>query len=201
MYVKIYSHILDSSLADNRRLRHFFMDLLLLSDPDGNIIMTPGAIQSRIRSTLDEVQWGLEELQKPDKHSRNLESDGRRIVPLEGHGYGWRIVNYKAYRDYKSAKELREASAERVRRWREKHLKRGKELPGERAFLKRQKKGEDVSMEPGNKIPHAACVERAENEKRLGQEQAAEQGVEAANGGAAAGVTQAVASGEPACLA
>lgn len=133
MYVKIFSQILDSSLADDRRLRHFFMDLLLLSDPDGNVIMTPNAIATRIRADVKEVEWGLVELQKPDPGSLSKEHDGRRLVPLDGHGYGWRIVNYHIYRDYKTAKEMREASAARVRKWREKNAKKVKRgVPGTR---------------------------------------------------------------------
>jgi hypothetical protein len=120
MYVKIFSQILDSSLADDRKLRHFFMDLLLLSDPDGNVIMTPNAIATRIRAGVEEAEWGLTQLQKPDSGSLSKENEGRRLVPLEGHGYGWRIVNYHTYRDYKTAKEMREASAARVKKWREK---------------------------------------------------------------------------------
>lgn len=129
MYVKLYSRILDSSLADNRGLRHFFTDLLLCADPDGNVIMTKTALANRIRATLKEVEWGLDELMKSDPESLTPNESGRRIVPLEGHGYGWKIVNYQLYRDYRSAADMRKATADRVRKYREK--KKGKPLPGE----------------------------------------------------------------------
>jgi hypothetical protein len=142
MYVKIFSQILDSSLADNRPLRHFFMDLLLLSDPDGNVIMTPIAIANRTRAELKEVEWALAELQKPDAGSLSPAEEGRRIIPLEGHGYGWSIVNYQQYRDYKTAKEMREASAERVRKWREKKRNHsGGALKGESAAIRADENG------------------------------------------------------------
>lgn len=155
MYVKIFSQILDSSLADDPKLRHFFMDLLLLSDPDGNVIMTPVAIANRTRSELSHVQWALEELQKPDRHSLTPDCDGRRIVPLEGHGYGWKIVNYHIYRDYKTAKEMRKASAERVKRWRENNKKKGKngaseyvgETPRERAYVEAEGNGDHAECD------------------------------------------------------
>ena len=151
MYVKIFSQILDSSLADNPKLRHFFMDLLLLSDPDGNLIMTPRAISNRIRMTFSEVEWGLGELQKPDKKSLSLAHEGRRLIPLEGHGYGWHIVNYQLYRDYKTAKEMREATAERVRRWRENRAKKypvgGTPLPGEAEYVEAVKAGDQVKAD------------------------------------------------------
>lgn len=118
MYVKIFTQILDSSLAENRRLRHFFIDLLLCSDADGNVMMTNTAIARRISADMEEVEWGLEGLQKPDPLSGTPDYDGKRIIPLEGHGYGWKIVNYERYRDIKSDEQKRRETAERVRRWR-----------------------------------------------------------------------------------
>lgn len=137
VYVKLFNQILDSSLAENRKLRHFFIDLLLCSDPEGNVIMTPEAISRRTKAPVDEVEWGLKELQKPDRGSLSETENGRRIVALGGHGYGWKIVNYEAYRDLKTAKEMRDKTAERVRKYREKRkeLKRGTPLPGEKHFL------------------------------------------------------------------
>lgn len=120
MYVKLFNRILDSSLAENPKLRHFFIDLLLCADPDGNVIMTNESIRRRINAPLADVEWGLEELQKPDSESLTPAAGGKRIVPLEGHGYGWKIVNFEMYRDYKSAKELRAATAERVAKHRAK---------------------------------------------------------------------------------
>jgi len=120
MYVKLFNQILDSSLADNRKLRHFFTDLLLCSDADGNVLMTKTAISNRIRASMDEVNWGICELEKPDPLSNTPEYDGRRIIPLEGHGYGWKIVNFEHYRDMKSERQRREETANRVRIHREK---------------------------------------------------------------------------------
>lgn len=121
MYVKLYNKVLYSSLAENRRLRHFFTDMLLCSDMDGNVVMTKSKIATNIGADLEEVEWGIAELMKPDQGSLTPDHEGRRIIPLEGHGYGWKIVNYEVYRDFKNSKELRDATARRVRRWREEH--------------------------------------------------------------------------------
>jgi len=132
MYIKLYNQILDSSISSNRKLRHFFTDLLLCSDADGNVIKTKAAISRLTGASMEEVEWGLEELQKPDPESNHREYDGRRIIPLDGHGYGWIIVNYKFYRDLKSSSELRKNTAERVRRFRERKSKKpGTPLNGE----------------------------------------------------------------------
>ncbi len=139
MYVKLYNQILDSSIADNRKLRHFFIDLLLCSDPDGNVIMTNKAISLKIRAPIEEVEWGLRELQKKDESSLTPENDGRRIVKLDGHGYGWKIVNYELYRDFKTSKQLRESTAKRVREWRKSHTKHTKPTAHELKYLKIEK--------------------------------------------------------------
>ena len=141
MYVKLYNRILDSSLAENRPLRHFFTDLLLCADLDGMVIMTREAISKRTGANMEEVEWGLTELQKPDEGSLSPDHDGRRIVPLDGHGYGWQIVNFEEYRDLKSAAELRSKAKQRMKRYREKKASekssRGPDHSGaERAFVK-----------------------------------------------------------------
>lgn len=143
MYVKIYNKILESSIADNRKLRHFFMDLLLCSDADGNVIMTKTAIAARIRADLEEVEWGIEELMKGDGESFHKDQDGRRIVPLDGCGYGWKIVNFERYRDFKTSREMREATAERVKKFREKH-KRNSPQARERQYEKETKESSDT---------------------------------------------------------
>ena len=82
MYVKVFTQILDSSLAKDRKLRHFFIDLLLCSDADGNVVMTKAAISKRTGASMEEVEWGLSELMKPDQNSKHSEMEGRRIVLL-----------------------------------------------------------------------------------------------------------------------
>lgn len=119
MFVKLFTQILDSSIADDRRLRHFFTDFLLCADMKGFVIMTESAISRRIGATLEEVKWGITELQKPDPRSKTPDSQGARIEALDGAGYGWRIINFEAYRDLKSADDMREKTKERVRRFRE----------------------------------------------------------------------------------
>ena len=120
MFVKLFTQILDSSIADDRKLRHFFTDLLLCADCKGYIIMTPSAIARRIGASVEEVEWGIAELEKPDPNSKTKEDKGKRIEPLGKSGYGWRILNYETYRALKDADQMREATRRRVNRHREK---------------------------------------------------------------------------------
>jgi hypothetical protein len=125
MFVKLFTQILDSSIADNRRLRHFFTDLLLCADMRGYVVMTEAAISRRIGASMDEVEWGLGELSRPDPRSKTPDHEGRRIEKLEGTGYGWRIINFESYKAMKSAEDMREKTKERVRRHRENKKKQG----------------------------------------------------------------------------
>lgn len=120
MFVKLFTQILDSSIADDRKLRHFFTDLLLCADCKGYIIMTPAAIARRIGASVDEVEWGISELEKPDPNSKTKDGKGKRIEPLGKSGYGWRIINYESYRALKDADQMREATRRRVNRHRAK---------------------------------------------------------------------------------
>lgn len=89
------------------------MDLLLMADQEGNIMATRDAIAHRLRTTREEVDWGLGLLMEPDPGSRNPDDDGRRLRAIDGLGYGWQIVNYGFYRGIRSAEELREANRKR----------------------------------------------------------------------------------------
>jgi hypothetical protein len=99
VFAKVFEQIFDSSIAEDYTVRHCFMDLLALADPDGVIDMTHDAIARRTNVPLDIVRRCISELSKPDPASRSKKSDGRRIVPIDSHRqWGWRIVNYRHYR-------------------------------------------------------------------------------------------------------
>lgn len=120
MYAKVFSQIFDSSIADDPELRHFFMDLLVLCDPNGVIDMTPSAIASRTRLKLVDVKLWLEKLESPDLESRTPDNSGRRIVRLDDHrSWGWLIVNYQRFRLTASEEQRRERTKERTRKYRE----------------------------------------------------------------------------------
>mgnify|MGYP003627826165 CR=1 FL=1 len=120
MFVKLFNQILDSSIADDRRLRHFFTDILLCSDAQGYVMMTEAAISRRIGTTIDEVTWGLAELMKPDPRSKTPDHEGRRIEAVEGSGYGWRVINFETYKSLRSNEDMRDKTKERVRKFRDK---------------------------------------------------------------------------------
>jgi hypothetical protein len=119
MYAKVFCQILDSSIADDYKLRHFFMDLLVLADPNGVVDMTPTAISARTRIPLDEVTEFIRRLSEPDPQSRTPAFEGRRIHLIDDHRtWGWFIVNYPTFREIAMEEQRRLKTKERVQKLR-----------------------------------------------------------------------------------
>ena len=109
LYSRVFLQILDSSIAEDYRTRHFFEDLLKLADRDGVVDMTHSAIARRLNAPEAEVREAIAKLEAPDPNSRDPKKEGRRIERLSDHrDWGWRIINwneYEAIRDRAAANE------------------------------------------------------------------------------------------------
>jgi len=127
MFVKVFEQILDSSIANNYEIRHFFEDMLKLADTTGAVDMTPEAISRRINLPLEKVVVFLKELGEPDPASRSPKEQGRRILPLSGErSWGWFIVNYEHYRSIRDQEARRAYNREAQRKWRDSNQPRRK---------------------------------------------------------------------------
>ena len=118
MFVKVFEHILDSSIADDYELRHFFEDMLKLADwKTGVVDMTESAIARRLNFPIEKVGPLLRKLEAPDRSSKSPELEGRRIVLIDEHrAWGWRIVNYEKYRDIRNEEDLKVKNRDAKRR-------------------------------------------------------------------------------------
>ena len=120
MYGKIFESIYDGTLRTSWQALVTFQQMIVLSDADGVIDMTPHAIAGRTGIPLDILEKGLEFLEAPDPHSRTPDEDGRRIMRLDEHRpWGWMIVNHRKYKLLQDADTRREQTRERVRAFRE----------------------------------------------------------------------------------
>lgn len=119
MFAKVFSQILDSSLAEDYRVRLVFEDMLKLSDKNGIVDITRESIARRTNVPIDIVKHGIAELEKPDSTSRTPDNEGRRIVRLDEHrDWGWRIVNFQKYRESANREMLKMGEAERKAEYR-----------------------------------------------------------------------------------
>jgi len=115
MYAKIFQQIYDSSVCEDWQVMITFQQLLILSNQDGVVDMTPEAISRRTNIPLEIISHGIERLEQPDNRSRCRDMDGRRIARLDEHrDWGWFIVNYRHYRQLARAEEKREADRSRI---------------------------------------------------------------------------------------
>lgn len=124
-FAKVFAQILDSSLAEDYRVRLVFEDMLKLSDAKGVVDMTRESIARRTNVPLKIVSDSIKTLEDPDPTSRTPDYDGRRIVRLDAHrDWGWRIVNFVKYRESATVEMLRMAEAERKKAYRSRHSRK-----------------------------------------------------------------------------
>jgi hypothetical protein len=98
--------------------------MLAMCDATGYVGASIPGLANRSRLSLEECQVALDVLLNPDAFSRTLEHEGRRIEAAKG---GWRILNYRSYRDARNIELKREQARQsmqqlRARRKSERYL-------------------------------------------------------------------------------
>lgn len=121
MFAKVFTQILDSSLANDYQVRHVFEDLLKLADINGVVDSTRESIARRTNVPLEIVTRAIAELEGPDPTSRTPDHEGRRLLRIDDHrDWGWLIVNYDYYREIASEHQRREKTRKRTQKYRKK---------------------------------------------------------------------------------
>lgn len=109
-FVKLFGSILDSTVwREDHATRLLWVTMLAMADAEGVVEASIPGLADRARITLAECEHGLERLSSPDRYSRTVDHDGRRIQEIDG---GWLLLNHHRYR------ERRTPVAERVARHR-----------------------------------------------------------------------------------
>jgi hypothetical protein len=111
VYGKIFMSMYDGSLRTKSPWQALvtFQQMIVLANKHGEVDMTAEALSFRTGIPLEIIKLGIDALEQPDPDSRSSEEEGRRIVRVNPNRvWGWRIVNYKAYREMRSAEERRE---------------------------------------------------------------------------------------------
>lgn len=116
-YTKLFSSITASTIwnaPDHTRL--VWITMLAMGDRDGYVAASVPGLAVQARVPIESVVIALESFTSPDKWSRTKDFDGRRIKEVDG---GWVLLNYDKYREQQSVEDVREKTAARVRRHRE----------------------------------------------------------------------------------
>lgn len=99
LYSRVFTQILDSSIAEDFLARHVFEDLLKICDyRTGVVDVTREALSRRLNIPIERLQEAIARLESPDPKSRDQTSSGRRILRLDEHrDWGWKITNWEKY--------------------------------------------------------------------------------------------------------
>lgn len=127
MYGKLFESMFDGTLSESWEALIVFQQMIILSDANGVVDVTPSALHRRTGIPLDVIKKGIEVLESPDDASRTPSEEGRRIVRISNDRvWGWRIVNHSYYRGLSSRAEKLTRDRERQRR------KRSEKSPDDR---------------------------------------------------------------------
>lgn len=117
LYARVFTQILDSSIAEDYTLRHIFEDLLKVCEfRTGVVDMTRQALSRRLNVPLELLNDCINRLESPDPASRDSDYEGRRIERLDSHrDWGWKILNWEKYERIR----VKASGAERAARFRD----------------------------------------------------------------------------------
>lgn len=118
MYGKIWELMYSGSLClngdDSWKAIVTFQQMIILADKDGIVTGNIESLSRRTTLPADILKDGLDILEAPDPESRSKRSEGRRVLPQDN--WGWKIVNYKAFRDARDEHVLKRYWAEQKRK-------------------------------------------------------------------------------------
>jgi hypothetical protein len=105
-FTKLFSEILDSSIwQESKETKLLWITLLAMSNRNGEIHASVPGLANRAGITLEDTENGLHILKSPDKYSRTIDHEGRRIKEIDG---GWILLNHAKYKAKLSIEERRE---------------------------------------------------------------------------------------------
>lgn len=119
-FAKIYRSMWTGTLVGKWEAWSLLVFMLVHANEDGLMNIHPAAISAISGMPLDSVLMAIQILEAPDPNSRTNAEEGRRIVRADDHrDWGWYIVNYHAYRDYRSPTAAKARAKDRQQRFRD----------------------------------------------------------------------------------
>jgi hypothetical protein len=120
-FTKLFASIVDSTIwREDPHTKVVWVTMLAKSDKHGNVMMSLPGLADAARVTLDQCKAALAIFMAPDEYSRTKDFEGRRVMETDG---GWILLNYTKYRKVQDEDQKRIATAERVRKFRGKHVR------------------------------------------------------------------------------
>lgn len=115
-YAKLFSSIVHSTVwGEPLATRVVWVTMMAIADRDGIVEAAVPGLARAANVSIAEVEAAIACFIAADPHSRTPDNEGRRIEKVDG---GWRLLNWDKYLLLKSKEEIREKTAERVKRHR-----------------------------------------------------------------------------------
>ena len=97
-FTKLDERILQSSImAENAEIFKVWIAFLAAADFEGIARVSAVYIASCCHLSIETVDMAIEKLSSPDKYSRSLNDEGKRLERIDG---GYKLINYLKYRQF-----------------------------------------------------------------------------------------------------
>lgn len=117
-YTKLFNSIVTFTIwTEDDSTRIVWITMLALADKNGEVQGSVPGLARIAGVTLEACQTALDKFLSPDKYSRTLDDEGRRIEKIDG---GWLLLNHAKYRAMASKDDAIQSNAESQRRHRAK---------------------------------------------------------------------------------
>jgi hypothetical protein len=104
-YTPIFDSVFQGSLCGKYPDLPVWLVLLALQQRGGIIDAHPSYIAMISGIPQEDIEKAIAHFCLPDPSSRTPDHDGRRLEPIEGRGFGWRVLNHEKYRAMARRKE------------------------------------------------------------------------------------------------
>ena len=112
-FSKLFASIVTSSIwTEDAETRVVWVTMLAICDADGDVWASVGGLAKAAGVSRDVCAVALAKFLAPDHDSRTKEHEGRRIEEIDG---GWRLLNYRKYRELGRTEDRRQYFAAKKR--------------------------------------------------------------------------------------
>lgn len=110
-FTKLFSSITESTIwVEPMPTRLVWITMLAMADHMGRVHASVPGLANRAVVPLIDCQAALDTLLSPDRYSRSTAHEGRRISVIpEAEGGGWKLLNYKHYRELIDEESVKES--------------------------------------------------------------------------------------------
>jgi len=96
-YTPVFDSVFQGTLCGKYPDLPVWLVLLALQQRGGIIDAHPSYIATISGLPQADIEAAIRKFCEPDPESRTPDNDGRRLEPLEGVGFGWRVINHRKY--------------------------------------------------------------------------------------------------------